>query len=63
MRRPRGFPWTIGPRILSSVQMAAMAMAPAPTNRTSWENVLDTISFTTSPPVMSPHVSVGNNTK
>ena len=31
-------PLTIGPMILTSVQMAAIAMAPAPMSRTSWLN-------------------------
>ena len=53
-------PRTIGPRILSSVQTAATAIAPAPTNRTSWPNVVETTSDTSAPLGRSPHVSVGS---
>jgi hypothetical protein len=55
-------PRTIGPRIFNSVQTAATAIAPAPANRTSVPNVLDTTSDTSAPAGRSPHVSVGSST-
>jgi hypothetical protein len=53
-------PRMIGPRIFSSVQTAATAIAPAPTNRTSVPNVVDTTSETSAPSGRSPQVSVGS---
>ena len=55
-------PRTIGPRILSSVHTAATAMAPAPTNRTSVPNVLETTSEMSPVAGTSPQVSVGSST-
>ena len=55
-------PRTIGPRILSSVHTAATAMAPAPTNRTSVPNVLETTSEMSPVAGTSPQVRVGSST-
>ena len=46
-------PLMMGPMIFTSVQMAATVMAPAPTNRTSWLNVVFTISEISPEPMAS----------
>lgn len=55
-------PLTMGRRIFSSVHTAPTAIAPAPTNRTSLANALDTTSATGSPVAKSPMVRIGNIT-
>lgn len=53
-------PRAMGPMILSSVQMAATAMAPAPMKRTSEEKIVHTLSGRE--PSMRPAVRIGSST-
>ena len=52
----------MGPRIFTKVQIAAIAMAPAPMNRTSVEKILLTTPCSSSTPSTCPQVRMGSMT-
>ena len=60
--RDSRIPVTMGPRIFRKVQMAAMAMAPAPTIRTSLAKVAPTKSARSLSATAVPQVRIGSST-
>ena len=60
--RDSRIPVTMGPRIFRKVQMAAIAMAPAPTIRTSLAKVAPTKSARSLSATAVPQVRIGSST-